>query len=233
MFKIDFTGEFVAFFFFAAIIICGAVLMISLQRVVHMVLSMAGVFLGLAGMFVLLEAEFVAFVQVLIYAGAVSILMVFGIMMTNHREDGKDEKVKPLHEGLAAVAALALFGLLFFAIRTTEFPDPQPFQGGDDNTMQIGKLLYTDYVVPFELLSVLLTVAFIGAIAIAKRSEGRDKPGLETAVSAHTAGNSLAVPEEVPQASDAAEPERASGRQGENPAGHEEQVPDQDDKEAK
>lgn len=65
--------------------ICGAVLMISLEKVVHMVISMAAVFLGLAGMFVLLEAEFVAFVQVLIYAGAVSILMIFGIMMTKHQ----------------------------------------------------------------------------------------------------------------------------------------------------
>ncbi|MUT65064.1 NADH-quinone oxidoreductase subunit J [Paenibacillus sp. NEAU-GSW1] len=170
MFNIELTGEFAAFFIFSAIIVCGAVLMISLQKVVHMVISMAGVFLGLAGMFVLLEAEFVAFVQVLIYAGAVSILMIFGIMMTNHR-DSAPEPTKPLHEGLAAVSALALFGLLFYAIRVTEFPDPQPFQGGEDNTMQIGQLLYTGYIVPFELLSVLLTVAFIGAIAIAKKAD--------------------------------------------------------------
>ncbi|MFF2092568.1 NADH-quinone oxidoreductase subunit J [Paenibacillus sp. NPDC058174] len=168
MFNIEFNGEFAAFFIFSAIIVCGAVLMISLQKVVHMVISMAGVFLGLAGMFVLLEAEFVAFVQVLIYAGAVSILMIFGIMMTNHQDAGT-EKVLPLHEGLAAIGALALFGLLFYAIRTTDFPGPLPFQGGEDNTMKIGQLLYTGYIVPFELLSILLTVAFIGAIAIARR----------------------------------------------------------------
>ncbi|GGG84919.1 NADH-quinone oxidoreductase subunit J [Paenibacillus radicis (ex Gao et al. 2016)] len=168
MFNIEFNGEFAAFFIFSTIIVCGAVLMISLQKVVHMVISMAGVFLGLAGMFVLLEAEFVAFVQVLIYAGAVSILMIFGIMMTNHQDAG-GEKVLPLHEGLAAIGALALFGLLFYAIRTTDFPDPLPFQGGEENTMKIGQLLYTGYIVPFELLSILLTVAFIGSIAIARR----------------------------------------------------------------
>lgn len=168
MFKIAFTGEFAAFFVFSAIMICGAVLMISLDKVVHMVISMAAVFLGLAGMFVLLEAEFVAFVQVLIYAGAVSILMIFGIMMTKHQQMER-EKAKPLHEALALIAALSLFGLLFYAIRTSTFPEPQPFQAGEDNTMAIGELLYTGYVIPFELLSVLLTVAFIGAIVLAKK----------------------------------------------------------------
>ncbi|CAM4150592.1 NADH-quinone oxidoreductase subunit J [Paenibacillus alkaliterrae] len=168
MFNIDFTGEFAAFFVFSAIMISGAVLMISLDKVVHMVISMAAVFLGLAGMFVLLEAEFVAFVQVLIYAGAVSILMIFGIMMTKHHGGGR-ERAKPLHETLAAVSALSLFGILFYAIRTTAFPEPQPFQAGEDNTMAIGELLYTGYVIPFELLSVLLTVAFIGAIVLAKK----------------------------------------------------------------
>lgn len=142
--------------------------MISLDKVVHMVVSMAAAFLGLAGMFVLLEAEFVAFVQVLIYAGAVSILMIFGIMMTKHHQ-GEREQVKPLHETLAAVGALSLFGLLFYAIRSTTFPDGQPFQAEEDNTMAIGQLLYTGYVIPFELLSVLLTVAFIGAIVLAKK----------------------------------------------------------------
>jgi NADH-quinone oxidoreductase subunit J len=168
LFNIAITGEFAAFFVFSAIMIGGAVLMISLDKVVHMVISMAAVFLGLAGMFVLLEAEFVAFVQVLIYAGAVSILMIFGIMMTKHQAVER-EPAKPLHETLAAVGALCLFGVLFFAIRTTTFPEPQPFQPSEDNTMAIGELLYTGYVIPFELLSVLLTVAFIGAIVLAKK----------------------------------------------------------------
>lgn len=168
MFNIDFTGEFAAFFVFSAIMICGAVLMISLEKVVHMVISMAAVFLGLAGMFVLLEAEFVAFVQVLIYAGAVSILMIFGIMMTKHQA-AEREPAKPLHETLAAVGALSLFGVLFYAIRSTTFPEAGNFNPGEDNTMAIGELLYTGYVIPFELLSVLLTVAFIGAIVLAKK----------------------------------------------------------------
>lgn len=168
MFNVDITGEFIAFFVFAAIMIGGSVLMISLEKVVHMVISMAAVFLGLAGMYVLLEAEFVAFVQVLIYAGAVSILMIFGIMMTKHSGEGA-ESVKPMREALAAVGALSLFGLLFYAIRTTDFPVAGAFDPGQDNTMAIGELLFSGYIVPFELLSVLLTAAFIGAISLAKK----------------------------------------------------------------
>lgn len=168
MFNVDITGEFIAFFVFAAIMIGGAVLMINLSKVVHMVISMAAVFLGLAGMYVLLDAEFIAFVQVLIYAGAVSILMIFGIMMTKHSGE-EAEPVKPLQEALVAVGALSLFGLLFYAIRVTDFPETGALNYGEDHTMAIGELLFSGYVVPFELLSVLLTVAFIGAILLAKK----------------------------------------------------------------
>ncbi|RXZ83439.1 NADH-quinone oxidoreductase subunit J [Paenibacillaceae bacterium] len=168
MFNFELTGEFVAFFVLAIIMISGAVLMISFTKVVHMVVALAAVFLGMAGMFILLEAEFVAFVQVLIYAGAVSILMVFGIMMTKH-DAVNEEPVRPLHESVSAVSALVLFGILFYAIRVSELPTPEQLPVVEDQTMEIGKLLYTGYVIPFELVSVLLTVAFIGAIVIARK----------------------------------------------------------------
>lgn len=170
MFNIEISGEMIAFFIFSAIMIGGAVFMISLEKVVHMVVSMAAVFIGVAGMYVLLDAEFVAFVQVLIYAGAVSVLMIFGIMMTNHQAR-QQEPLRPLHEALVAVGALCLFGVLFYAIRTTTFAEPSLSLGTEDNTKAIGELLYTGYVIPFELLSMLLTVAFIGAIALAKKEE--------------------------------------------------------------
>jgi NADH-quinone oxidoreductase subunit J len=168
-FYIDWSGELVAFFAFAVVMIVGAVLMLTLTKVVHMVVSLAAVFLGLGGMFVVLEAEFVAFVQVLIYSGAVTILLLFGIMMTDHQA-AQHEPTRPVHEIVSAVAAIVLFGILFYAIRTTEFaPSAPPLQAGVDNAMEIGKQLYTQHVIPFELVSVLLTVAFIGAIVIAKK----------------------------------------------------------------
>ncbi|MCM3338693.1 NADH-quinone oxidoreductase subunit J [Paenibacillus sp. MER TA 81-3] len=167
-FSIEWTGETVAFFVLSICIISGAVLMLNFTKVVHMVVSLAFAFLGLAGMYVLLDAEFVAFVQVLVYTGAITILMIFGIMMTRH--DKQDEQfVRPWKEGLASIGCLALFGVLFFSIRSAEFPVHDKVSLAEDNTLNLGKQIFTEHVIPFELLSVLLTVSFIGAIVIAKK----------------------------------------------------------------
>ncbi|MEI7025703.1 NADH-quinone oxidoreductase subunit J [Paenibacillus sp. y28] len=163
------SGANIAFFLFALLAIGGAIYMISFTKVVHMVTAVAFTFLSLAGVYVLLDAEFLAFVQVLIYAGAVSILMIFGIMMTKHQSE-EEEPRRPLHQVLAAVGVLALFGILFYAIREAVFP-LQQLAPAADNTKEIGLRLFTEHVIPFELVSVLLTVAFIGAIILAKREE--------------------------------------------------------------
>lgn len=169
-FNIDFTGEFVAFFLLSICAIVGAVLAINFTKVVHTTLSMAFTFISIAGLYVLLEAEFLAFVQVLLYVGAITILMIFGIMMTKHDGEGQ-EPARPLLETLSAIGCICLFGILFFAIRSSNFPAGSAAMA-EDNTREIGLHLFTKYVIPFELMSVLLTVAFIGAIALAKREEG-------------------------------------------------------------
>jgi NADH-quinone oxidoreductase subunit J len=164
------SGANLMFFLFALFAIGGAIFMISFTKVVHMVVSLAFTFLSLAGLYVLLDAEFLAFAQVLIYAGAISILMIFGIMMTKHGSDEEAEPKRPLHNWLLGLGSLALFGILFYAIQRTTFPTVEaPVY--KDNTMELGKLIFTQHVIPFELVSVLLTVAFIGAIVIAKREE--------------------------------------------------------------
>jgi NADH-quinone oxidoreductase subunit J len=168
-FNIDFTGELAAFFLLAVCAIFGAVMAINFTKVVHMALSLAFTFIALAGLYVLLGAEFIAFVQVLLYVGAITILMIFGIMMTKHDGEGQ-EPPRPLLETLAAIGCLCLFGILFYGIRNANFPaGSAPFT--EDNTREIGLQLFTRYAIPFELVSVLLTVAFIGAIALAKREE--------------------------------------------------------------
>lgn len=164
----ELTGEFIAFFVLAACAIVGAVLMLNMTKVVYMALSLAFTFVSLAGLYIVLEAEFLAFVQVLIYVGAVTILMIFGIMMTKH--DTSDEPSRPLLETLAAIGCISLFGILFFAIRAADFQLPGTALPAD-NTREIGLQLFTRYAIPFELMSVLLTVAFIGAVALAKREE--------------------------------------------------------------
>jgi NADH-quinone oxidoreductase subunit J len=164
------SGSNWVFFVFALIAISGAIFMISYTKVVHMVVSLAMTFISLAGLYILLEAEFVAIVQVLIYAGAISILMIFGIMMTKHSAE-EVESNRPLHNILLIIGSVALLGVLFYAIQTADFPAAAKFNPGEDNTAEIGKLLFNAHVVPFELMSVLLTVALIGAIVIAKKEE--------------------------------------------------------------
>ncbi|WP_127581118.1 NADH-quinone oxidoreductase subunit J [Paenibacillus koleovorans] len=163
------SGSNIVFFVFALFAIGGAIFMISFTKVVHMVVAIASSFISLAGLYVLLNAEFLAFVQVLVYAGAISILMIFGIMMTQHK--GEEEEPKRMaHQVLLVLGTLGLFGIIFYAVQSVEFPtsDVEPVA---DNTLEIGKLLFNQYVIPFELVSVLLTVAFIGAIVLAKREE--------------------------------------------------------------
>ncbi|GAB2721433.1 NADH-quinone oxidoreductase subunit J [Paenibacillus thermoaerophilus] len=160
-------GPSLVFFAFALLAIGGAIFMISFDRVVHMAVAAAFTFLSLAGLYVLLQAEFLAFVQILIYTGAISILMIFGIMMTRH-QDGDQGPRNRLQSVLAFVGAAGLFGILFWVIQRTDF-NSQPFEPVEDNTKEIGKLLFTEQVIPFELVSLLLTAAFIGAIVLAKR----------------------------------------------------------------
>lgn len=164
-------GKSIMFFLFALFAITGAIFMISNTKVVHTIVSVAFTFLSLAGLYILLEAEFIAVVQVLIYAGAISILMIFGIMLTKHQGE-EIEPQRPVHNVLLIIGSLGLLGMLFYAIQSSTFPDAAGIlTAGEDNTMEIGKLLFTAHVIPFELLSVLLTVALIGAIVIAKREE--------------------------------------------------------------
>jgi NADH-quinone oxidoreductase subunit J len=135
-----------------------------------MVLALSLAFLSIAGLYILLDAEFLAFVQVLIYAGAISILMIFGIMMTKHNEQTEEPK-RPWQNLLTAVGVLGFFGIIMYAVQTT----PLPSEGQDftsvDTVKEIGISIFAKHVIPFELISLLLTVALIGAIIIAKREE--------------------------------------------------------------
>jgi NADH-quinone oxidoreductase subunit J len=162
------NGELVAFFVLALFTLGGAVLMINLTKVVHMVVALAFTFLSIAGMYILLHAEFIAFAQVLIYGGAVSIIMLFGIMLTRH--DAQDDTRRSGHKILAGVVVASFFGITLYAINGVNWT-PQQANLVEDNTAQIGTQLFTKFVIPFELTSVVLLVALIGAIILAKRDE--------------------------------------------------------------
>lgn len=166
------TGELIAFFILAIVAIGGGVLMLNLKRVIHMVVALVFTFLSIAGLFVLLAAPFVAVVQVLIYSGGVTIIMLFGIMLTKHN-DTSEAAGGRWRNIFAGIGVLAFFVLMFWGINHLNL-------GGDaaklheHNTEKIGMSLYTDYIIPFEITSVLLLVALVGAIVLAKRDEDKE-----------------------------------------------------------
>jgi len=164
-----FSGEFIAFMVLALVAIIGGVLLINLNKVVHMVVALFFTFISIAGIYILLSAEFVAGVQVLIYSGAITIIMLFGIMLTKPYDDseaktGRWRKILLLL-GVLAFGFAVYLGIYNFDIQQV----PSNLQ--QDNTLAIGKAIYTKYLVPFEFMSVLLLVALIGAIVLAKREE--------------------------------------------------------------
>lgn len=161
------TGQYIAFFLFALMAITGGVFMLNLTKVIHMVLSIGLSFFGVAGLFVILQAEYLAFVQVLIYAGAITIMMAMGTMMTHHATASEVLKRK-WHNFFAIISAILIGGFFFYGLYTTNWPT-EIGSVTDNNVMTIGEHLFTRYVIPFELASILLLVALVGAIVLAKK----------------------------------------------------------------
>jgi len=161
------TGQYVAFFLFALMAITGGVFMINLTKVIHMVLSIGLSFFGVAGLFVILHAEYLAFVQVLIYAGAITIMMAMGTMLTHHGKASVKPKRK-WHNFFAILSAIIIGGFLFYGVYTTVWQNEMTGVS-ENNVMTLGQTLFTYYVIPFELASILLLVALVGAIVLAKK----------------------------------------------------------------
>lgn len=161
----------IAFYGLALTILGNATLVVFARNIVHSVLFLAVTFISMAGLFLLLDADFVAAIQVLVYAGAVCIMVVFGIMLIQ-RPDMKNTNLfnGQLLAG-AGLTALVVAMCAVFAGRTA-WTELVTTQAVPENTIHaIGALLLSKYVIPFEVVAVLLLVALIGAIVIA-RDEG-------------------------------------------------------------
>ncbi|MQA31279.1 MAG: NADH-quinone oxidoreductase subunit J [Luteitalea sp.] len=167
-------GEAIAFYTLAAFILGFAVLVITTKDTVHSVLFLVLDFLFVAALYVMLNAPFLAAIQVLVYAGGIVVLYLFVVMLVNlkrlpeafqdpnrHGRIGLILSVAVLLE-LAAIAALGVGSVA--PVRTAA--RALPVTG---NTEQVGWMLYTSYLIPFEIASMLLLVAMIGAIVLAKR----------------------------------------------------------------
>jgi NADH-quinone oxidoreductase subunit J len=169
----------IIFCFFSALAIGSAVSVIVVRNPVRSVLSLVVAFFAMAGIWMILRAEFLSLVLVLVYVGAVMTLFLFVVMMLNI-------DVEPLRSGFVrylpfgVILVLLLIGLLLVAVGPSYFglaqmPAPQPEPADYSNIQQLGALLYTDYVYPFEIAGVLLLAAMIAAITLAHRKPKRRK----------------------------------------------------------
>ena len=160
-------AENIAFGILAAIMVVAGFRLVTTKNVVRAALYLAVVLAGVAGQFILLTAEFVAWVQVLVYIGAVIVLLLFGVMLTR-APIGKEGTLDNDQRWLAALVALALMGALV-GVLGDAFGEQKIKFGEVQRTSQVSDALFGPYVVPFEVSSVLLLAALVGAVAIARR----------------------------------------------------------------
>ena len=163
------STELICFLVLAAIVIVGSLGVILLPNIVYAAFLLGGVFMAVAGLYLLLNASFVAAAQVLVYVGAVNVLILFAIMLVNKKEDLKPIKSLKIRRVLSAAVCIGLLALLVRVDLTTPWALPGPTAIGEEATIRIGEHLFTDYLLPFELASVLLLMAMIGAIVLARR----------------------------------------------------------------
>jgi NADH-quinone oxidoreductase subunit J len=171
------ASEQLAFYAFAGITVLGALLVIAQRNPVYSVLALVAAFFGLSGLYVLLEAPFVAIVQIIIYAGAIMVLFLFVVMLLNvPREDAAEWDLKhPLYRPwpmrIGALLAVLMVAQLGWALwRTPGIREGIGAQStGASDVGTLGRVLFTDYMFAFEVTSILILASMIGAVILARR----------------------------------------------------------------
>ncbi|MBD2090102.1 NADH-quinone oxidoreductase subunit J [Microcoleus sp. FACHB-1515] len=152
------------------IMMIGAALgVVLLENIVYSAFLLGGVFISIAGLYILLNAGFVAAAQVLIYVGAVNVLILFGIMLVNKRQEFRPLKNAWLGKAATAAVCVGLFALLSTMVLGTPWALSSEPIAGDQAINVIGLHFFSDFLLPFELASVLLLMALVGAIILARR----------------------------------------------------------------
>jgi len=151
-------------------VVIGGWIVISSRNLIYSAFSLLFTFVGLAGLYGLLMADFIAATQILIYAGGVLILLLFGIMLT-----ARKTSIEITQSNLPRLPGAIISSLIFLLLMVVIFSEPNwnsaTNPGVRETVPMIGKLLMTKYLIPFELASILLSAALIGSVFIARREE--------------------------------------------------------------
>jgi len=161
------TPKLAIFYFLAAFTLWAGAVVVLGRNIVRAAVALIFCFCGIAGLFLLLDAEFLAAVQVLIYVGGITILLLFAIMLTS-RISARSTRVINDQTALSALASLGvLAGLLYASL--AGIGDPAGPARLPETTPFLGRALLTAYVLPFEIVSILLLAALVGAIVLARK----------------------------------------------------------------
>jgi NADH-quinone oxidoreductase subunit J len=157
-----------AFYFFAGITLISALVVVSTRHIVYSAFALLFTFMGVAGIYVLLGADFIAIVQVIVYVGGILILILFGVMLTN-KITNVQIKTGTLQIFPAIIGIGCFAGILVNILLNTEWKLSNTEIPLNTTIYDLGKYLITDYVLIFELLGMLLLVALVGAATIARK----------------------------------------------------------------
>jgi NAD(P)H-quinone oxidoreductase subunit 6 len=161
----------------SAMMIAAALGVVLLSNIVYSAFLLGGVFVCISGIYILLNADFVAAAQILIYVGAINVLILFAIMLVNKQEDFQAIPRRWIRRGATALVCGGLFALLSTMVLVTPWQLDTTSPSVVENTLvELGKHFFSDFLLPFELASVLLLIAMIGAIVLARRDFIPDLP---------------------------------------------------------
>jgi len=156
------------FLLLAVLTVASALVIVIHRNPVYSALGLVSTLFLLALLFIGLEAHMVAVLQIIVYAGAIVVLFLFVIMLLNLQVEERETVSRPL-VGAAVLGGLGLGGLVLFGIARTPLAAPVPVQPGFGGTQLLAERLFTAYLLPFELTSLLLLVAIVGAVVVGKR----------------------------------------------------------------
>lgn len=162
----------IVFYILAAITLSAGVFTIASRNPIHSAVAMIVCFFSLAGHFLLLDAQFLAIVQIIVYAGAIMIMLLFALMLMNLSE--VHEEKKKIATRIAAVSSAGLMALVVLAAIVKADPIVKTYQvaGADYQSVAVvGQVLFDEYLVPFEFAAILLITAMLGAVLISKREK--------------------------------------------------------------
>ncbi len=162
------SAEVVVFFFLAGVAVVGACGVAFATHIVYSALSLMLSFLGVAGLYVMLDADFVAGVQLLVYVGGVVVLTLFAVMLTQGIRDVKVSN-RSAGRGFGLLTVVAVFALLWRSFQAAQWHRPVEYLAAESSTAAVGNALLGRYVLPFEVASLVLLAVLVGAVVLTRK----------------------------------------------------------------